>query len=151
MNSHLIAAFCLGAFVAAASAIAAGQPTTPYPGQQTTPYPGQQTTAYPGQMTEARVKVENRGPSEAIPVDLRDINVSEPLRVQVVNGDAAHPTLPPLLVRLPRATWEYATASVPAGQDAVAVLNGRGAQGWEVVGVSIPANGPMTFVLKRMR
>ncbi|HMF96217.1 MAG TPA: hypothetical protein VKE96_18065 [Vicinamibacterales bacterium] len=135
MTANTVAAFCLGAAVATASAIVAGQPTTPYPGQ----------------MTEARVKIDNRGSSESVPVDVQAINVREPLRVEVINGDASHPTVPPVLVRSARATWEYATTTVPAGQDAVAALNARGAQGWELMGVTLPATGGMTFILKRMR
>jgi len=135
MTWNTAAAFCLGAGLAGASAMAAGQ----------------QTTQWPGQMTEARVKIENRGSSEAVPVDLQEISVRDALRVEVINGDAAHPGVPPLLVRPARVTWEYATTTVPTGQDAVAILNGRGAQGWELTGVTAPATGGMTFVLKRMR
>jgi hypothetical protein len=135
MTLKTIAAFCLGACVATASALVAGQ----------------QTTLTPGQMTEARVKIENRGPGEAVPVDLRDVNVREPLRVHVINGDAAHPAVPPVVVRAARVTWEYATTTVAAGQDPVSVLNTRGDQGWELMGVTLPATGGMTFILKRMR
>jgi hypothetical protein len=135
MTLNTIGAFCLGALIAAASAIAAGQ----------------QTTLTPGQMTEARVKIENRGSSEAVPVDLHAVNVREPLRVEVINGDASHPAVQPVLVRTARVTWEYATTTVAAGQDPVGVLNGRGAQGWELMGVTLPATGGMTFILKRTR
>ena len=45
-----------------------------------------QTTAQPGQMTQAHVWVQNRGRSEAIPVDVREVNLDAPLRVQVTNG-----------------------------------------------------------------
>jgi hypothetical protein len=135
MTWNTVAAFGLGAAVATASAIVVGQ----------------QTTQTPGQMTEARVKIENRGPAETIPVDLLGASLREPLQVAVVNGDAAHPTIQPVLVRGVRVTWEYATTTVAAGQDAVAILNGRGAQGWELVGVTLPATGGMNFILKRMR
>ena len=135
MTLNTIAAFCLGAFAATASALVAGQ----------------QTTATPGQMTEARVKIENRGSSEAVPIDLADITARQPLRVDVVNGDPSFPSLPPIVVRPERASWEYATTTVPAGQDAVGALNARGAQGWELIGVTLPATGGMTFILKRMR
>jgi hypothetical protein len=135
MTLNTIGAFCLGALMAAASAIAAGQQTTPTPGQ----------------MTEARVKIENRGPSEAVPVDLREVNVREPLRVEVINGDASHPAVQPVVVRTARVTWEYATTTVAAGQDPVGVLNTRGAEGWELMGVTLPATGGMTFILKRVR
>jgi hypothetical protein len=135
MTLNTIVAFCLGGFVATASVLVAGQ----------------QTTLTPGQMTEARVKIENRGPNEAVPVDLREVNVREPLRVQVINGDNAHRAIEPVLVRAAPVTWEYATTTVAAGQDPVGVLNGRGAQGWELMGVTLPATGGMTFILKRMR
>ena len=135
MTWNTAAAFCLGALIATASAIVAGQ----------------QTTATPGQMTEARVKIENRGSGESVPVDLQAVNVREPLRVEVINGDASHPTVPPVLVHSARVTWEYATTTVTAGQDPVAALNARGAQGWELMGVTLPATGGMTFILKRIR
>jgi hypothetical protein len=135
MTSNTAVAFFLGAFAATASAIVAGQ----------------QTTAYPGQMTEAHVRIDNRGPGEAVPVDLEAVSLKEPLRVQVVNGDVSHPTAAPVLVRAPRATWEYATTTVPTGQDAVSALNARGAQGWELTGATLPAAGGTTYVLKRMR
>ncbi len=47
--------------------------------------PGQ--TQQPGQMTQARVLVLNRGRNEAIPVELRDANLDNPLRVRIMNGD----------------------------------------------------------------
>jgi hypothetical protein len=135
MSWKTATAFCLGACVATASALVAGQ----------------QTTLTPGQMTEARVKIENRGPGEAVPVDLRDVNVREPLRVQVINGDATHPTTQPVLVRLVRPSWDYTTITVPADQDIARVLNARGAEGWETTGITLPtAQGP-TLVLKRQR
>jgi hypothetical protein len=135
MTSNSVVAFCLGALVAAASAIATAQ----------------QTTVTPGQMTQARVFVENHGPGEAVPIDLVDANMSAPLRVQVINADAAHGSVAPVAVRAARATWEYATTNVQAGQDAVGILNGRGAEGWEIIGVTLPATGGMTFILKRVR
>jgi hypothetical protein len=135
MTSNTVVAFFLGALVAAGSAIVAGQQTTPYPGQ----------------MTEAHVKIDNRGSSEAVPVDLREVNVKEPLRVEVINGDSSRPTVQPVLVRSPRATWEYSTTTVPTGQDVVSALNARGAQGWELMGATLPATGGTTYILKRMR
>jgi hypothetical protein len=135
MTLNTTAAFCLGALVATASALVAGQ----------------QTTVTPGQMTQARVKIDNHGSGESVPVDLQAVNVREPLRVEVINGDASHPTVSPVLVRSARVTWEYATTTVAAGQDAVGALNARGAQGWELMGVTLPATGGMTFILKRMR
>jgi hypothetical protein len=135
MTLNTIAAFCLGALIAAASAVAAGQ----------------QTTATPGQMTEAHVRIDNRGQSEAVPVDLRDVNVHEPLRVQVINGDIGHPTVQPVPVRIATPVWEYAVVTIPADQDLARALTTRGAAGWETAGIALPASSGTTLVLKRMR
>jgi hypothetical protein len=136
MSWKTATAFCLGACLATASAALVA---------------GQQTTLTPGQMTEARVKIENRGPGEAVPVDLRDVNIREPLRVQVINGDITHPTIQPVPVRLVRPSWDYTTITLTADQDIARVLNARGAEGWETTGVTLPtAQGP-TLVLKRQR
>ena len=59
----------------------------------------EQTTQTPGQMTQARVWVENRGPNEALPVDLRDVNLDHPLRVQVVNSEPQYGSTSPVQVR----------------------------------------------------
>ena len=136
MTLTTIAAFCLGAFAATASALVAGQ----------------QTTMTPGQMTEARVKIENRGPGEAVPVDLRDVNVREPLRVEVINADNAHRAIEPVNVRVVGPRWEYLSVTVPGDQDLATALTRRGNEGWEATGFSRPApNGATTFLLKRMR
>ena len=111
-------------------------------------------TAYPGQMTQARVWIQNKGDGEAVPVDLRDVNVAAPLRVQVVNADPAHATMPPVQVRLTRPVWEYSSVVVPEREDVVRALIARGAEGWEVVSMAevAGANGPATrFLLKRLR
>jgi hypothetical protein len=136
MALNTIAAFCLGAFVATASAIVAGQ----------------QTTATPGQMTQARVTIENHGSSEAVPVDLREANLREPLRVQVINADTGHRTTEPVIVRVVGPRWEYLSVTVPADQDLAAVLTRRGNEGWEATGFTRPTtDGAATFLLKRMR
>ena len=51
----------------------------------------QQTTRTPGKMTEAHVWVQNRGRGEAVSVDLRDVNLDSPLKVQITNADAQYP------------------------------------------------------------
>src|SRR5436309_1500084 len=91
----------------------------------------QQTTLTPGQMTQARVWIENRGQSEAVPVDLRALNTDSALRVLVVNNDVTHPTTQPVPVRIARPVWEYTVLSVPSGQDLARALNQRGIDGWE--------------------
>jgi len=115
--------------------------------------PGQ-TTATPGQMTQARVWIQNRGRSEAVPISLQDVAVDVPLRVRVTNGmNAANPD-EPLHVRVmpePR-NWQYESVTIEAGDDIAAALSARGNAGWETTGITIPAaNGAMTVLLKRPR
>jgi hypothetical protein len=112
-----------------------------------------QTTAQPGQMTPALVWVQNRSRSEAVAVNLRDVNLDKPLRVHVVNAEpVAGESTAPVQTRAARQSWEYATVAVPGGTDAATVLNAQGASGWEAVGVmSAAAGGTTTIVLKRPR
>ena len=49
--------------------------------------PGQQRTVRPGDIPRPDVCVTNRGNPEAIPVDLREANLGQPLGVRIVNGD----------------------------------------------------------------
>jgi len=108
-------------------------------------------TAYPGQMTQARVWIQNKGDGEAVPVDLRDVNVATPLRVQVVNADPAHATMQPVQVRLVRPLWEYSSVFVGPREDVDRALTAKGVDGWEVAAIT-EANGSGTkFLLKRMR
>jgi hypothetical protein len=112
--------------------------------------PGQ--TVRPGQMTEGRVWVQNRGSSEALPVDLREVNVDRPIRVQVVNGMPFEPMVPnPVNVRLARTQWEYKSIMVDSGADPVRALNGEGAAGWETTGIVADGQGKTTLLLKRVR
>jgi hypothetical protein len=110
-------------------------------------------TAQPGQMTQARVWVENRGRSEAIPVDVREMNLDAPLRVQVTNGEPQYAGSNPVQVREVRRIWDYETILIPADAPAsmVSLLNSRGANGWETTGIaSVNADGT-TLLLKRPR
>jgi len=106
-------------------------------------------TAQPGQMTQPRVWVENRGRSEAVPVDIRDINLDKPMRVHVLNGEAVATDVLP--VRPARQQWEYELAIVPSNRDVAAVLNARGAAGWEAVGTTSVTAENTTILLKRPR
>jgi hypothetical protein len=108
--------------------------------------PGQ-TTAYPGQMTQAHVWIQNRGRDQAVPVDVRDVHLDAPLRVQVINGEASAGVLP---VRLARQAWEYQTLTVSATA-APAALGQRGADGWEATGVAWTTSDGTTLLLKRPR
>jgi hypothetical protein len=127
----------IGALVASATALVAA--------------PGQ--TERPGQMTEAQVRVLNRGGSEAIPIDLREVNIDRPLKVQVVNGMPLEPnaTPNPVNVRVTRTVWEYKSVMVDSGADPVPALNTEGAAGWETTGIVAAGQGKTTLVLKRVR
>jgi hypothetical protein len=119
--------------VAAAAAVSAGQ------------------TSRPGEMTQARVWVENRGETQAVPVRIesasRDIT---PLRVMIVNGEAVGSAVAPVPVRAARTAWEYRTVSIRR-DDAAATLAPLGPEGWEVTGVTWAAGDAATVLLKRVR
>jgi hypothetical protein len=53
--------------------------------------------------------------------------------------------------RAARQLWEYATAAILPGTDIAAVLNTRGAAGWEAVGMTSVSPGGTTILLKRPR
>ena len=107
-------------------------------------------TARPGQMTEARVWVENRHSSEAIPIDLRAVNVERPIRVEVANGEPGFSSNP-VNVRLARQVWEYKSIVVDAGVESVRALSSEGLAGWETTGISFVGQGKTTVLLKRLR
>jgi hypothetical protein len=109
----------------------------------------EQTTLQPGQMTQAHVWVQNRGRSEAVPVDLREANLDNPLRVRIVNGDQAQG--PPIAVRVVVPLWDYKSITVAPGQDMAALLSGQGSGGWETTGIVFTAAEGTTFLLKRPR
>jgi hypothetical protein len=113
--------------------------------------PGQ--TVRPGQMTEARVWVQNRGSTEALPVDVREVNIDRPIRVQVMNGMSGEQWAiqSPVNVRVARPLWEYKSIMVDSGADPVMALNVEGAAGWETTGVVATGNGKTTLLLKRVR
>jgi len=109
-----------------------------------------QTTARPGQMTDAKVWIQNRGKAEAVPVELREVNLDSTLKVQIVNGDLANTS--PVNVRHVRLLWDYETLMVQPTEDLTARLNARGLAGWETTGIwSVGADGVTRVVLKRSR
>lgn len=109
-------------------------------------------TQQPGQMTKGRVWVENRGRGEAIPVELRDVNLDAPLKVQIINGESSYPQANPVAVREIRKIWDYDTITVSPADDVPAVLNKRGAAGWETTGIAfMKPDGGTTLLLKRPR
>lgn len=115
----------------------------------------QQTTRTPGQMTEAHVWIQNRGRAEAVPVELRDVNLDAPLKVEIINGEPRYPSavnpLPVHEVR-PLRLWDYESITVKRTEDVTVRLNARGAAGWETTGIwSVNAEGATTLLLKRPR
>jgi hypothetical protein len=111
--------------------------------------PGQ--TATPGQVTQARVWVQNRGRAEAVPMDLREVNLDAPLKVQITNGDPGFPRTPPVQVTEIRKMWEYNTITLAPDANIAAVLNQRGAEGWETTGIAFASADGTTLLLKRPR
>ena len=114
--------------------------------------PGQ-GTPQPGQATQGRVLIQNRGKGEAVPIDLREVNLETPLRVQVVNGEPLLGAPKPLAVATVRPLWEYKAVSYRPEQEVMlgAVLNGEGAAGWETTGIMIVKPEGTTLILKRQR
>ena len=135
MRTNTIAGIFAGGLIAGSGALLAA--------------PGQ--TMQPGQMTQAKVWVQNSGRGEAIPVDLRDVNVDRPLRMQIVNGDPAQGTPNPLAVRVLRPLWDYKLITVAPGSDMSGPLNGEGAGGWETTGIAYVTATGTALVLKRPR
>lgn len=112
--------------------------------------PGQ-TTARPGEMTQARVWVQNRSRSEAVAVDLRDVNLDVPLRVVIVNADSSLGLTRPVQARMVRQTWEYQSVKLRPGEDPVQALASHGASGWEATGIVFAGTDGPTILLKRPR
>jgi hypothetical protein len=109
-------------------------------------------TAQPGQMTQARVWVQNRGRNEAIPVELRDVSLDAPLKVQIINAEPQYTQTNPVQVRESRRLWDYESIAVKPTEDMAATLTRRGAIGWETTGIwSVSADGTTTVLLKRSR
>ena len=112
------------------------------------PEPAQQQ---PGQMTQARVWVQNHGRAETIPVDVREINLDAPIKVQVMNGDPSLPRTYPVQVTEIRKGWEYETITLQSPDDVVKVLTPKGVIGWETTGIAFVNPGGTTLLLKRPR
>ena len=110
----------------------------------------QEGTQQPGQPTRANVWIQNRGDAEAVPVSIERLASESPLRVEVTGVPIV--TMDPssvLQIRAARQSWGYRAVSIAAGQDAVAVLNSAGDDGWETTGVVLPSVGGTLVILKR--
>jgi hypothetical protein len=104
----------------------------------------------PGRGTQARMYVLNRERSEAIPVV---VVATEPVRTTIA-GTATVRFDPevPVTVRTTsaRQAWEYRTLQIGAN-DPTGVLNGAGADGWEIAATVPGAGGTTQVILKRPR
>jgi hypothetical protein len=103
----------------------------------------------PGMPTQARTLIIN-GVGEPVPVVIGNGGQVQPVTIVgtpsvVVTADSA------ITTRAGRQAWEYRAIPLPAGQDAAAVLNAAGAEGWEAVGVTTGAVGASQVLLKRPR
>jgi len=103
-----------------------------------------QVPSRPGEMTQARVWVENRSSSEAVPVVVE--RMVEP-RVHVV---AVEPSVT-LPTRAVRQGWEYRSIALGARAEPAADLERAGSEGWEAVGVLQSGPAGTTVLLKRPR
>ena len=139
------AAAVVGALVVTSFALTASPEPQPNPQQPA------QGTQFAGQMTEAHVWIDNRGPEQAIPVDLRAVNADRPLRVHVVNNDPQFGQTGPVPVRPARALWEYRTMTLGPSDDLAARLNTLGADGWEAAGILSLTTQTTTVMFKRPR
>ena len=108
----------------------------------------------PGEMTEAKVWIQNRSRAEAIPVDLREVNLDTPLRVQVANGETNPHSVRvagPIRVQLLKQEWDYDTLVIAVGTSPVQALKSPGLAGWETTGIAWTAGEQTTLLLKRPR
>lgn len=121
MKGIIIAAVSLCAFVATSRMLAA---------------PGGQATARPGDITQARVFIENRGSTQAIPVSLENYVTIAPNSI--------------VRVAITRQPWEHRVLTIAAGTDPDVALRQAGVDGWEAVGMQQGPNG-LVVLLKRPR
>lgn len=97
----------------------------------------------PGVVVQPRVRVENRGRSEAIPVSIQEWGLGErPVAVQVIGA----PTVEARLVSQP---WAYRTVIVAAGQDMASALTSAGVEGWEATAIQVSGQAGTSVLLKR--
>jgi hypothetical protein len=99
----------------------------------------------PGQLWPAKVWIQNRDRSEAVPVSIQDVPLVQ------VTGTPAVTITPTTIVqsRLMRQVWEYSVVTVPAGRDPLATLSKAGQDGWETTGVQLPATNGTSLLMKR--
>jgi hypothetical protein len=107
----------------------------------------------PGVPTQARVWIENRGQSEAVPVSvIGGVQVTGTPNVAIA-GTPTVALVPATTVqtRAARQTWEYRVLRVPAGGDMAALLSAAGLDGWEATGLQMSEQTAVGVVMKRPR
>ena len=100
------------------------------------------TLERPG-MSDARVWVNNKGRSEAIPVTMVG-NDGTPVPVTVNGYVETRSTAV-------RQIWEYRSITLGADQEPAAQLGALGNDSWEAVGLTTQSSGRITILLKRPR
>jgi len=101
-----------------------------------------QSTTRPGEPTLARVWIENRSASDAIPVAIQ--SAVAPLRVQLDPSTV-------VISNAGRQAWEYRSIPLASGADPARGLAAAGTEGWEAVGVLQSGAAGVTVLLKRPR
>jgi hypothetical protein len=99
----------------------------------------------PGTIWPAKVWIQNRDRSEAVPVSIQEI-----APVEVIGGVMIAPSTV-VQSRLVRQPWEYSVVPVPKGSDAAVVLSRAGQDGWEATGVQLPFGDGISLLMKRPR
>jgi hypothetical protein len=112
----------------------------------------QDRTQQPGQPTQGKVWIQNRGETEAVPVNIQNDTLAPPLRVQVTGIPTVTTGSGSVVqARTVRQPWEYRTVSISAGQDPATALNNAGGDGWDTTGVTVAEQGRTLVVMKRPR
>ena len=107
---------------------------------------------YPGQPTQAKVWVQNRGTSEAVPISLEQIADDARMRVQITGTPSVAIATPTVFdTRSARQTWEYQRITLQPDADPTPELTRLGQEGWETTLQWVTPRGSVTIVLKRPR
>ena len=107
----------------------------------------------------APVRVDNRGPEQAVPVRVENRGAGQSLPVSVTASVAVHTERVPLdvairdsrvlPVELAPAQWEYREIRYSAGTTPIALLNAAGRDGWETTGIMYQLPSESAILLRR--
>lgn len=100
-----------------------------------------QSTVRPGEPTQSRVWIENRAPSDAVPVVVQ--SVATPVTVHLDSSSTVQTVTA-------RQQWQYRTVLLQAAATGEA-LGPAGMDGWEAVGVLQSNPSGSTILFKRPR